>query len=218
MPAANRGLTTPAVLACFALWYVLNVVYNYANKKALTVLPLPYLMAAAQIGAGGVHVLAVWLLGFRSPPKLERRELIALIPVGMYHGIGQLVTVLSLGAGSLRFVNVIKALEPFFTVILAMIYVPADIVPLPVLLTLVPLVGGVAIVSSAENMEFGWLCCACAMGSNVFFSLRAVLSKVRARARPRTASASSARCAARARHGSQPSPTSVRCRRARRWL
>lgn len=58
-----------------------------------------------------------------------------------------------------------------------------DFVPVPVLLTLVPVVVGVGIASSAD-MEFTWLCFACAMGSNVFFSLRGVLSKARRAPRP----------------------------------
>ncbi|KAJ1616272.1 triose-phosphate transporter family-domain-containing protein, partial [Pavlovales sp. CCMP2436] len=164
------------VLFYFGVWYVINVAYNYTNKKALQVLPLPCLMAAAQIGAGILYITPVWLLGIRAPPKLETKELLALVPVGMIHGVGQLVTVLSLQAGSISFVNVVKSLEPFFNVIFAMIFMH-DYVPLPVLLTLVPVVVGVGIASSAD-MEFTWLCFACAMGSNVFFSLRGVLSKV----------------------------------------
>lgn len=53
-----------------------------------------------------------------------------------------------------------------------------DVIPTPVLLTLLPVVVGVGIASSAD-LEFTWLCFACAMGSNVFFSLRGVLSKAR---------------------------------------
>lgn len=92
---ANAPPSNAKILAYFGLWYAINVAYNYTNKRALQALPTPYLVAAAQIGAGIVYVLPVWLLGIRAPPKLEMRELLRLVPVGVIHGIGQLVTVLS---------------------------------------------------------------------------------------------------------------------------
>jgi solute carrier family 35 protein E1 len=116
-PAMASGPSTGMILVYFGIWYVINVAYNYTNKKALQALPTPYLVAAVQIGAGILYVVPIWLLGIRAPPKLEMKELLALIPVGMIHGIGQLVTVLSLGAGSISFVNVVKSLEPFFAII-----------------------------------------------------------------------------------------------------
>lgn len=175
--------STARVLFYFAVWYAINVAYNISNKKALAKLPLPYLTAAVQIGAGLLYVLPVWMLGLRKPPNMTSADLMAVLPIGIIHGLGQLVTVMSLGAGSISFVNVVKALEPFFNVVFGMVFL-RDFVPIPVLLTLVPVVVGVAIASSAD-MSFSWLCFACAMGSNLFFSLRGVLSKVLGRAADR---------------------------------
>jgi len=197
----------PPILGYFAVWYVINVAYNYTNKKALQALPAPYLVAAVQIGAGILYILPVWLLGIRAPPNLNRKELLALLPLGVIHAIGQLVTVLSLGAGSISFVNVVKSLEPFFNVVFAMVFM-RDFVPLPVLLTLVPVVVGVGIASSAD-MEFTWLCFACAMGSNIFFSLRGVLSKAR-RAAPTRAAASPLSARAHPHFSRGVAPTSLR--------
>ena len=53
----------------------------------------------------------------RSHPQAK-----AIAPVGVIHGLGQCVTVMSLGAGSLAFVNVVKSLEPLFNVVFGGIF------------------------------------------------------------------------------------------------
>jgi hypothetical protein len=45
-----------------------------------------------------------------------------IVPIGIIHGLGQCVTVMSLGAGSLAFVNVVKSLEPLFNVVFGAIF------------------------------------------------------------------------------------------------
>ena len=82
---------------------------------------------------------------------------------------------MSLGAGSLAFVNVVKSLEPLFNVIFGAIFMN-DILPWQVNACLLPVVGGVGIASAAD-LNFTWDCFAFAMGSNLAFSLRGVLSK-----------------------------------------
>ena len=62
------------------------------------------------------YVVPLWLLGLRAAPKLTLSNVRTVLPVALIHGCGQCVTVLSLGAGSLAFVNVVKALEPLFNV------------------------------------------------------------------------------------------------------
>merc|ERR1711988_1754478 len=99
----------------------------------------------------------------------------AIMPVALIHGAGQCVTVMSLGACSLAFVNVVKSLEPFFNVVFGAIFMN-DILPWQVNACLIPVVLGVAIASAAE-LNFSWDCFAYAMGSNLAFSLRGVLTK-----------------------------------------
>merc|ERR1711988_1908574 len=99
----------------------------------------------------------------------------AIMPVALIHGAGQCVTVMSLGACSLAFVNVVKSLEPLFNVVFGAIFMN-DMLPWQVNACLLPVVAGVGI-ASASDLSFTWDCFAYAMGSNLFFSLRGVLSK-----------------------------------------
>lgn len=66
-------------------------------------------------------------------------------------------------------------MEPFFSVLLSAIFL-GDKPTAPVLLTLLPIVGGVALASASE-VTFNWLGFGSAMGSNLTFQSRNVLSK-----------------------------------------
>merc|ERR1719181_1249179 len=115
------------------------------------------------------------MTGLRKMPTLSMENVKAMLPVSLIHGAGQCVTVMSLGAGSLAFVNVVKSLEPLFNVVFGAIFMN-DILPMQVNACLLPVIGGVAIASAAD-LSFTWDCFAFAMGSNLAFSLRGVLSK-----------------------------------------
>lgn len=69
----------------------------------------------------------------------------------------------------------VQALEPFFSVLLSAVFL-GDTPTLPVLLTLFPIVGGVAMASVTE-VTFNWPGFLAAMGSNITFQSRNVLSK-----------------------------------------
>lgn len=163
------------ILTFFMIWYAINVVYNDMNKTVLKVLDLPWTMACLQLGLGLLYVGPLWLTGLKKAPRLTSANLATIAPIALIHGLGQCVTVLSLGAGSLAFVNVVKSLEPFFNVIFGAIFM-GDMLPWQVNACLIPVVTGVAIASAAE-LNFTWECFAFAMGSNFAFSLRGILTK-----------------------------------------
>jgi solute carrier family 35 protein E1 len=167
---------TGKVLFFFLLWYVINVIYNDTNKTVLKVLNLPWIVSCLQLGiALPIYVFPMWLSGLRKAPKLSMANVMTILPQALIHGIGQCVTVMSLGAGSLAFVNVVKSLEPLFNVVFGAIFMN-DVLPWQVNACLLPVIGGVALASAAD-LSFTWDCFAFAMGSNVAFSLRGVLSK-----------------------------------------
>jgi len=174
--AMAEAASTGKILFFFLLWYALNVWYNDTNKTVLKVLNLPWLISAVQLGMGlFLYTAPLYALGLRKPPKLSGGDAASVLPVALIHGVGQCVTVMSLGAGSLAFVNVVKSLEPLFNVIFGGIFMN-DWLPWQVNSCLLPVIGGVA-VASAADLSFTWDCFAFAMGSNVAFSLRGVLSK-----------------------------------------
>lgn len=170
-------LQTAKVTVLFGVWYALNVVYNIKNKKVLNALPLPWLVAVSQLGVGSAYALAAWLLRLRDAPwGVGPAGLRALAPIGAAHGLGQVATVLSLGAGAVSFTHIVKALEPFFSALASALICGEWLRP-QVYATLLLVVGGVGLAVATE-LSFSWLAFLAALASNALFALRAVLSKV----------------------------------------
>jgi len=159
----------------FAAWYALNVVYNIVNKKVLNVLPAPLIVGSIQFGIGALYCALVWLLKFRPCPKLTKEGTKAVTSVGLYHMLGQLASMIALGAGPVSFTHIVKAVEPLFSAVVSGFYFNKWMPP-QVYATLIPVVGGVGYACMKE-LNFSWLAFAAAMSSNLFFALRAVLSK-----------------------------------------
>lgn len=72
-------------------------------------------------------------------------------------------------------VSCLQAMEPFFSVMFSALFL-GDVPPVPVLLTLLPIVGGV-IMASLSEATFNWTGFLAAMFSNITFQSRNVLSK-----------------------------------------
>ena len=68
-----------------------------------------------------------------------------------------------------------QAMEPFFSVLLSALFL-GESPSIPVVLSLLPVVGGVALASATE-VTFNWPGFLAAMGSNITFQSRNVFSK-----------------------------------------
>lgn len=132
-------------------------------------------VGSLQLGIGAAYAWLVWTLGLRPRPFAGAIEL-TLRRVGLWHALGQLCTMMSLGAGPVSFTHIVKALEPFFSAMVSALLL-GQWMPIPVYLTLLPVVGGVGYACLKER-SFSWLAFGMAMLSNLSFALRAVLSKV----------------------------------------
>jgi solute carrier family 35 protein E1 len=160
----------------FLGWYVLNVGYNIYVKKTLNVLPLPFTFAVLQLGIGFIWLAPQWLSGIRKVPKPSKQNWKALSKVAAFHGLGQLATVMAMGLGSVSFVNVVKALEPVCTALIALLVTGVGL-PWQVWLSMLPVCAGVGMASLSE-LSFTWACFGAAMTSNVVYATRGVLSKM----------------------------------------
>lgn len=142
----------------------------------LNVLPAPLTVGAFQFGVGALYCAIIWLLRLRPYPTLTPSGRGAVASVGLYHALGQLASMLSLGAGPVSFTHIVKAMEPFFSAIVSGLYFKKWM-KTPVYLTLIPVVGGVGY-ACLNELNFSWLAFGAAMASNVAFALRAVQSKI----------------------------------------
>jgi len=78
-------------------------------------------------------------------------------------------------AGAVSFTHIVKASEPVVSAALSAVFL-REVLPIPVYLSLLPVIGGVAL-ASLKELSFTWLAFSTAMMSNVASASRAILSK-----------------------------------------
>lgn len=159
----------------FSLWYAANIVFNIYNKQVLKVFTYPVTCTEIQFAVGGVIALLMWSFKLHEKPKINKETLISIAPLAVVHMLGNLLTNVSLGKVAVSFTHTIKSLEPFFSVLLSAIFLGAK-PDIKVILSLIPIVAGVSLASFTEA-SFNWMGFGAAMGSNITFQSRNVLSK-----------------------------------------
>ena len=159
------------------LWYALSVAYNIFSKRVLNMAPeLAWTSAWAQMAFGLLYVLPVWASGLRERPEISARDLRQrILPVALLHSLVHLGGVISMGAGAVSFTYIVKATEPAVSAFLAALILKSFL-PIPVYLTLVPVIAGVSLASVSE-LSFTWKSFNYAMMSNVASASRGIVSK-----------------------------------------
>lgn len=117
----------------------------------------------------------MWGFNLYKRPKVSGAQLAAILPLAVVHTLGNLFTNMSLGKVAVSFTHTIKAMEPFFSVILSAMFLGENPTAW-VVGSLVPIVGGVALASATEA-SFNWAGFWSAMASNLTNQSRNVLSK-----------------------------------------
>ena len=175
--APNELMKKLKVGSLFGLWYVLNIVYNIYNKKVLNIAPsLTYFTAWLQLAIGILYVVPKWELNKANAPVLTNDEIKNLFPVALCHLLTHVGAIVSLGAGAVSFTHIVKAAEPAVSAALSAIFLNSFL-PIPVYLTLLPVMGGVALASLSE-LSFTWLSFGSAMVSNVASASRGIVGKL----------------------------------------
>lgn len=159
-------------------WYFLNAIFAIINKRTLSVFPYPWLLSWVQIAVGAAFMLVMWRLRVFKPPSnvgFDAESWKALWPTSCLHLVAHVTACASYSLGSVSFMQVVKAGEPACSVILLTLFFGRKYSKL-VWLTLIPIVGGVAVGSTTE-LNFSMASFVCAMISNVASALRSVTSK-----------------------------------------
>ncbi|XP_028778272.1 triose phosphate/phosphate translocator, non-green plastid, chloroplastic-like [Neltuma alba] len=173
---ASSSMANTLVLgSLFGFWYLFNIYFNIYNKQVLKAFHFPVTITALQFAVGTILVLFMWGFNLYKRPKISGAQLAAILPLAFVHTLGNLFTNMSLGKVAVSFTHTIKAMEPFFSVILSAMFL-GEFPTLWVVSSLVPIVGGVALASVTEA-SFNWAGFWSAMASNLTNQSRNVLSK-----------------------------------------
>ncbi|MQM03993.1 hypothetical protein Taro_036785 [Colocasia esculenta] len=135
--------------ALFGLWYLFNIYFNIYNKQVLKVYPYPVTVTTIQFAVGSSLVLFLWITNLLKKPQVSSSQLLAILPLALVHTMGNLFTNMSLGKVAVSFTHTIKAMEPFFSVILSAMFL-GETPTIWILLSLLPIVGGVGLASLTE--------------------------------------------------------------------
>ncbi|MED6158692.1 glycerol-3-phosphate O-acyltransferase 2 [Stylosanthes scabra] len=159
----------------FATWWSLNVVFNIYNKKVLNVFPYPWLTSTLSLAAGSLIMLVSWATRVAEPPKVNFDFWKALLPVAVAHTIGHVAATVSMSKVAVSFTHIIKSGEPAFSVLVSR-FLLGEAFPLPVYLSLLPIIGGCALAAVTE-LNFNMIGFMGAMISNMAFVFRNIFSK-----------------------------------------
>ncbi|XP_006367280.1 glucose-6-phosphate/phosphate translocator 2, chloroplastic-like [Solanum tuberosum] len=159
----------------FATWWALNVVFNIYNKKVLNAFPFPWLTSTLSLAAGSFIMLVSWATRIAETPKTDIDFLKALFPVAVAHTIGHVAATVSMSKVAVSFTHIIKSGEPAFSVLVSSLFL-GETFPLPVYLSLVPIIGGCALAAVTE-LNFNLTGFMGAMISNLAFVFRNIFSK-----------------------------------------
>jgi len=164
----------------FGLWYWGNAYYNITNKRALNALGgakggLVWFISTFQLFVGVLWVVPLWLTGLRKFPAVTFENFVELFPVGVFAAGNHAGSVLGLGAGAVSFAQILKACEPVFSAANEVVFL-GDVQAWQVYLTLIPIIGGVAL-ASIKELSFSWLAVISCMIANQCAALKAVIGK-----------------------------------------
>ncbi|KAG6482821.1 glucose-6-phosphate/phosphate translocator 1, chloroplastic-like [Zingiber officinale] len=159
----------------FATWWALNVVFNIYNKKVLNAFPYPWLTSTLSLATGTLIMLISWGTRIAKPPKTDFNFWKALAPVAVAHTIGHVAATISMSKVAVSFTHIIKSGEPAFSVLVSR-FLLGETFPVPVYLSLVPIIGGCALAAVTE-LNFNMIGFMGAMISNLAFVFRNIFSK-----------------------------------------
>ncbi|KAF8726016.1 hypothetical protein HU200_020600 [Digitaria exilis] len=175
-PETAAGISRTLQLGAMILvWYMLNIYFNIYNKLVLKAVPFPYTITTFQFASGSFYITLMWLLNLHPRPRLSLKQYAKILPLALIHMLGNVFTNVSLGKVAVSFTHTIKAMEPFFSVLLSVLFL-GETPSILVLGSLVPIVGGVVLASMTE-VSFNWIGFWSAMASNLTNQSRNVFSK-----------------------------------------
>lgn len=161
-----------------ALWYAVNVAFNLTNKSLFKHFPYPWTVSTVHVIIGTIYCAITYFAGWKSASfgrPITKKEFGQIFPPASMHALGHIAANLSFAAVAISLTHTVKTLEPVFSAGLQWL-IMGQATPLPVLASLVPIIGGVAMAVCGE-LSFNMMGFAGAMISNITFGLRAVLSK-----------------------------------------
>jgi len=168
------GLDIPLLLY-IGFWYLGNYYFNIANKTALKAaggaLGFPMVIASLQLGVGSLYSMFLWAApDARKLPQTTVKDLIKILPVAFCAAGAHVATVFAMSAGAVSFGQIVKAAEPAFAAVIGLALYGKRISKAK-WLSLIPVIGGVAL-ASLKELDFAVSALIAASMANIFAAFR----------------------------------------------
>ncbi|GAX83747.1 hypothetical protein CEUSTIGMA_g11172.t1 [Chlamydomonas eustigma] len=170
---------TVVTIGYILVWYALNIGFNLLNKSIFKYFAYPWTVSTVHVVVGLIYCVFMYVLGFKDASFgriVTKKEFGTIFGPASMHAIGHIAANLSFAAVAISLTHTVKTLEPAFNVVL-MKLILGESTPLPAVLSLIPIIVGVALASAGE-LSFNWMGFLTAMASNLTFGFRAVWSKM----------------------------------------
>lgn len=180
---ADVGIKNPRVLVILLSWYFFSGVTLFLNKMVLDAVPKSAgILGAAQITVttGCSFIQLYYPCGMWKKPRIKPvrsrdfRRIVFL--VGTFRYLTVWLGLIALDYVAVSFAETVKCSAPLFTVIISRL-VLSEIQTLPVILSLVPIMGGLAL-CSAHELSFNLTGFIASLGTNISECLQSVYSKL----------------------------------------
>jgi len=163
------------LLVLIILWYVGNWYHNATNKIALAagggITGYPLTISTGYLGAGALYALFLWAAPDARPlPKITVGDYLRTLPVGLAGAGAHMASCFALSAGSLSFVQIVKAMEPAFAAVIGALFYSTN-VSIARWLCLLPIIGGV-VIASMGDLSFAWSSLFIASVANAFAAIK----------------------------------------------
>jgi len=172
---AARAFDLKLVTLIF-FWYVGNYYHNIANKIALKagggVAGYPLTISTCYLGVGVLYALFLWAAPDARPlPKITWSDYVKTLPVSFMFAGAHLGSCFALSAGSLSFIQIIKALEPGFAAVVCVLFYRTRVSSAKRRCLLL-VIGGVVLASLGE-LDFAWVALFVGCLANAFAAFKA---------------------------------------------
>ncbi|KAK7838914.1 glucose-6-phosphate/phosphate translocator 2 [Quercus suber] len=145
------------------------------SELVLNAFPYPWLTSTLSLATGSLMMLISWATRIADAPKTDLEFWKTLFPVAVAHTIGHVAATVSMSKVAVSFTHIIKSGEPAFSVLVSR-FLLGDTFPVPVYLSLLPIIGGCALAAVTE-LNFNMTGFMGAMISNLAFVFRNIFSK-----------------------------------------
>jgi len=175
--SSKLSFGTVAMTLGFISWYSANVAFNLVNKQALGVFPHAWTVSVVQLAMVVVCSMFGWITGAIDLPwqSMGKGFLWRLLPAAACHALGNGLTSVAFACASVSFTHVVKTTEPVWMALGSFLMTGA-VLPLPQVLSLIPIMLGVALATAGE-LSFTWPGFLAALGSTICFAGRGIFSK-----------------------------------------